>query len=299
MKTDAFIDGQELQNVDRGGRKGQGSGGNEVPLGRMRVLGAHAQAPSAQEQDDQKVTNGEEIDLDLDIDYGIEEDRPMEERCLDTSRPSPAEEWDRNKARSGERRGKPIVNEDEIMLDKEDDDDDETSPTPPAPPARETTAAQEAQHKIDAIVAASADAQPPAPTPQVTDALTGKQKKKPKQPQGLAAFMTALQTPVLPPPSIPPPPETTFTSTIIPHAPGTLSTVHTYSIAQSSRQPSSAPSTADSTHGGGRTGGKGQRNELWYVDYYDASFNENPWKQLEKELGLPSVGTWLERKPRN
>lgn len=297
-KTDAFIDGQELQNVDRGGKKGQGSGGNEVPLGRMRVLGAQTQAPSAQEQDGEKGRNEEEVDLDLDMEDEGEEDRPMEERCLDTSRPPPAEEWERNKARRAERRGMPMVNEDEIMLD--DEDNDETSTTLPAPPATETTAAQEALHEIDAVPAAPADAQPPVPIPQVANAPAGKQKpkQKPKPPQGLAAFMTALQTPVLPPPSIPPPPGTTSTPTIIPPAPGTSGTVHTYSIAQSSRQPSSAPSTAGSTHRGGRTGGRGQRNELWYVDYYDPSFNENPWKQLEKELGLPSVGTWLERQPR-
>ena len=64
-KTDAFIDGQELQNIDRGGRKGQGSGGNEVPLGRMRVLGAQAQLPTAQEQEVVQGRNGEEIDLEI------------------------------------------------------------------------------------------------------------------------------------------------------------------------------------------------------------------------------------------
>jgi hypothetical protein len=28
------------------------------------------------------------------------------------------------------------------------------------------------------------------------------------------------------------------------------------------------------------------RNENWYLDYYDPSFNENPWERLEKEKGL-------------
>ena len=291
-KTDAFIDGQELQNIDRGGKKGQGSGGNEVPLGRMRVLGSQTQAPSAQEQDWGRMGNGEEIDLDMD--EGSEEDRPMEERCLDTSRPPPVEEQMKNKARRAERRGKPMVNEDEIMLDDEDENDESTS----APPAVDT-AAQEAQSKIDAILAASADGQPSAPIPKITDspARKPKQKQKPKPPQGLAAFMTALQTPVLPPPSIPPPPGTTPSAPPIPPAPGTASTAHTYIIPQMASTPAPS-STAGSVHEG-RPGRRGQRNELWYVDYYDPSFNENPWKQLEKELGLPSVGTWLERPPRN
>jgi len=37
----------------------------------------------------------------------------------------------------------------------------------------------------------------------------------------------------------------------------------------------------------------GERNAKWFVDYYDASFNENPWKKLESEKGITSVGTWL------
>lgn len=292
-KTDAFIDGQELQSIDRGGKKGQGSGGNEVPLGRMRVLGAQAQAPSVQEQEVEQGGNREEVDLDMGD--GSEEDRPMEERCLDTSRPPPVEEQERNKARRAERRGKPMINEDEIMLD--DDDDDETAA---APPTTGDTAAQEAQSKIDAILAASADAQPAASVPEATEAPTRKQKlkQKPKPAQGLAAFMTALQIPVLPPPSMPLPPGTTSAASIIPPAPGTASTMHTYSIPASAPGAHAHLSAGSRAGGGGRAGSKGQRNELWYVDYYDPSFNENPWKQLEKELGLPSVGTWLERPPR-
>lgn len=36
----------------------------------------------------------------------------------------------------------------------------------------------------------------------------------------------------------------------------------------------------------------GPRNENWYLDYYDPSFNENPWAMLEKEKGLKSLGKW-------
>ncbi|KAK4152870.1 hypothetical protein C8A00DRAFT_44108 [Chaetomidium leptoderma] len=46
--------------------------------------------------------------------------------------------------------------------------------------------------------------------------------------------------------------------------------------------------------GGGRGGG-GAMNPLWYVDYYDASSNENPWEGMEKFKGLESVGVWLSR----
>ncbi|KAL1842425.1 hypothetical protein VTJ49DRAFT_5273 [Mycothermus thermophilus] len=37
-------------------------------------------------------------------------------------------------------------------------------------------------------------------------------------------------------------------------------------------------------------------NPLWYVDYYDPSFNENPWEGMEKFKGLEPVGTFLARK---
>jgi hypothetical protein len=43
----------------------------------------------------------------------------------------------------------------------------------------------------------------------------------------------------------------------------------------------------------------GQRNENWYLDYYDPSFNENPWARLEKEKGLEPLGKWPEiQRPR-
>ncbi|KAL2184900.1 hypothetical protein L209DRAFT_406976 [Thermothelomyces heterothallicus CBS 203.75] len=47
--------------------------------------------------------------------------------------------------------------------------------------------------------------------------------------------------------------------------------------------------------GGGRGGRGGPLNPLWYVDYYDPSFNENPWEGMEKFKGLEPVGTWLSR----
>jgi hypothetical protein len=41
--------------------------------------------------------------------------------------------------------------------------------------------------------------------------------------------------------------------------------------------------------GGGVGGTEGRRNELWYVDYWDPSFVENPWKELEGRMGLKDV----------
>lgn len=38
----------------------------------------------------------------------------------------------------------------------------------------------------------------------------------------------------------------------------------------------------------------GPRNENWFLDYYDPSFNENPWDRLEKEKGLEPLVKWPE-----
>lgn len=40
---------------------------------------------------------------------------------------------------------------------------------------------------------------------------------------------------------------------------------------------------------------QGPRNDKWYLDYYDPMSNENPWTELEKQMGLPTKGTWLEK----
>ncbi|KAI6784314.1 uncharacterized protein J7T54_004860 [Emericellopsis cladophorae] len=32
---------------------------------------------------------------------------------------------------------------------------------------------------------------------------------------------------------------------------------------------------------------------VWYKDYYDPRFNQNPWDKLERNLGLQAQGTWL------
>src|SRR5438045_2046702 len=49
--TDAFVSGQELENIDRGGKKGQGSGGNTMPLGKMREFGVAKKIERANEDE--------------------------------------------------------------------------------------------------------------------------------------------------------------------------------------------------------------------------------------------------------
>jgi hypothetical protein len=85
--TDAYVVGDEFASLDKGGKKGQGSGGNTVPLGKTRVFGSAPSATNASAG--QKSTSGgnqDEIDLGEDTeDY---EDGP---NYIDTSLPPPIE----------------------------------------------------------------------------------------------------------------------------------------------------------------------------------------------------------------
>jgi hypothetical protein len=62
-----------------------------------------------------------------------------------------------------------------------------------------------------------------------------------------------------------------------------------------SKAGSYAGSVASSRGGSSYRGrGGGPRNERWYEDYYDPSFNYNPWEKIEKAKGLEPRGAWLE-----
>ena len=76
--TDAFIEGQEVKNLGKGGKKGQGSGGNNMPLGKARVIGT---GPSNRAIEPVK-TNDAEISLD-------DEDEADGPQYVDTSLPPP------------------------------------------------------------------------------------------------------------------------------------------------------------------------------------------------------------------
>jgi hypothetical protein len=77
--TDAFVEGQELSTlVDKGGKKGQGSGGNTMPLGKTRVFGATSESKAV----GPVAVNDSEIDLGEDE----ESDGPQ---YIDTSLPPP------------------------------------------------------------------------------------------------------------------------------------------------------------------------------------------------------------------
>ena len=82
--TDAYVEGEELASLDKGGRKGQGSGGNTIPLGKPTVFGfpstvIHKNA----EQETTAERNQNEIALE-----DLDDDGP---KYLDTSMAPPIE----------------------------------------------------------------------------------------------------------------------------------------------------------------------------------------------------------------
>lgn len=212
--TDAVVDGQDLASIDRGGKKGQGSGGNQIPIGKPRVFGLS--------------TNGNTDETALDSRDAVVEDTKA--GYVDTSLPPPMDE------EIEEKHNVPAYLN--------------TSLPPPDKETRET------QERIDAILA-NTDL---TPTPPGSRALGN----PPTQGlgQSVSRYLTAL-----------------------------------HSESQQPRLGLAASSgTGRPTVESNRPAQRGQRNELWYVGYYDPSFNENPWMRLEKEKGLQSKGKWLERR---
>jgi hypothetical protein len=261
--TDAFVEGQELEKLDRGGKKGMGSGGNTMPLGKTRIIGEVVGRGG----------NDDEIELDMDEEEDREGDGP---RYMDTSLPPPAEAG----LRGGD--GGHVEEEDgprsiDSSLpapadgEKERSEDAYVDISEPSP-----AEATEMQARIDAILARIA-------------------------PDDEAAENDAdapLDDTIAESSTLPPPPHG------LPQRPAFAASSDTEFMQGSSRGRGFSDAASNTSRGGrgrgrGRGGReKGERNEKWYEGYYDPTFNENPWARLEKENGLPSVGTWLENQQR-
>jgi hypothetical protein len=85
--TDAFVEGEELAKIDKGGKKGQGSGGNTVPLGKERVFGV-----SSSEAADDIASGGVSIGGNQDeIALDDEDEEGEGPRYMDTSKAAPIE----------------------------------------------------------------------------------------------------------------------------------------------------------------------------------------------------------------
>ena len=210
--TDTVVEGQDLTSIDRGGKKGQGSGGNQIPLGKPRVFGLSNKGNT--HENTAKNVN--------------DDDEDIEPAYIDTSLPPPIGE-EIEEEHSGP-----------AYLD-----------TSLPPPNTETRATQE---KIDAILA-NINVTPAPPGSRVTDDL-----HTPGLGEGVSRYLTALQMVSQQPPS------------------GLGASIGAEGPTLESHRPAQLR----------------QRNEIWYVGYYDPSFNENPWIRLEKEKGLQPKGKWLE-----
>jgi hypothetical protein len=236
--TDAFVEGQGLEKLDRGGKKGMGSGGNTMPLGKVRVIGEVKSSRG----------NEDKIPLDLDeVEDGGELGDEHAPKYEDTILPAPT-----NKGTE----------------EAEDDgpaylDTSEISP-------QEAAEIQARKDTVLALIGSNPEGDVDAPDYSTKNTST-----------------------------LPPPPHG------LPQRPAFTATSDTEFMQGGSRGRTLSDAMSTSSRGGrgrGRGGGggreRGERNEKWYEDYYDPTFNENPWARLEKEKGLRSVGTWLENQRR-
>lgn len=206
--TDAYVDGQELASLDKGGKKGQGSGGNTIPLGKQRVIGGGTgEAPKY--IGIEKTCGGGNKD---EIDLGDDEEPEDGPSYLDTSLPPPIEASDNDGPQYLDSSRPPPVSEEE---------------------------AKEMQTRVDALLASLDE-----------------------------SSEQSFSTPPLPASNAP---------YKLPQRPPAGGTQYAASVASSSRPTQ-----------------RGQRNEKWYIDYYDPNFNENPWERLEKQKGLEPLCKWPE-----
>ncbi|KAL5318446.1 hypothetical protein ACEPPN_013506 [Leptodophora sp. 'Broadleaf-Isolate-01'] len=287
--TDAFVEGQALEKLDRGGKKGTGSGGNMIPLGKARVIGGK------KEVEKRVVENGDEIALDEEeeeerdaVMRGGEEESSEGEgpQYIDTSRTPPAAEDDGPQYIDTSAPA-PISqheNEGQAYIDTD------TGTSEPAPAVSDAEAL-EMQRRIDAILHSIGSA-PPPPSNDIDI-----------PPPGKTSYTTASM--LSPPPPLP--------SKNLPNraaAGGFAGESSDTSFMQGGSRVGfgagggsrGARSEAGSEWGGSSWGGKsrgghhgrGERNEKWYAGYYDPGFNVNPWEALEKERGFEPVGSWLE-----
>lgn len=278
--TDSFIEGDELAEVDRGGKKGKGSGGNQVPLGKVRVMGEKKES----------VRNEDEIDL-----GGDDEEEGLEHGDLHEG----GTEIDQRRTEE--------VQDPRLRIRR--------SVSPRAEEGNE-----DGPQYMDTSEAAPTD----NPSSHYTSSYTTTTTLPYIHPQNHLAIDAQAQIDSilglapLPPGSAtlsyPPPPgapsypslnanqfQSMISDRILARdAPPSFNGSNGSGGRGRGRDQWSdtASMTSAGTGRGGGRGGHGGHNPRWYIDYYDLSFNENPWAKLEKAMGLKSVGTWVERPER-
>ncbi|EKD17733.1 uncharacterized protein L3040_008080 [Drepanopeziza brunnea f. sp. 'multigermtubi'] len=279
--TDAFVEGDALEKLDRGGKKGTGSGGNTIPLGKTRTIGvkSEAQPPGAKANDDEIALDDKEEE---------EEDHP---EVVETARRKPVrvsvERSLRGSSESSGGDGPRYMDTSEVApvvtqgADREAVHVGATGAAAGVEDVVSDAEKAEMQRRIDAILA-SMDSAPPPPSNDV---------ERP--------YASSVTPGAMPPPHATLPSRAAFgtspDATLMQGAAGG-------GRGGKGRAGSEAGSSwggrseAGSSRGGGRQrGGRGgQREGRWYEEYYDPAFNTNPWEALEKAKGLKPVGSWLE-----
>lgn len=263
--TDAFVDGQELEKLDRGGKRGKGSGGNSAPLGKRRVLGQKSSGESMGRKND------DELDLGLDDN---DEDGGDGGVPILTNLPPP----------------KVIHNQGRLSPPRDDPESEEEGPnyvdTSLPPPATLSSSRPSQPHiaqdfEIQYKLGNTLDSIKSSPGSDIITLAPFVRTSPPRERSNQGFAPMAHQYHDLPARPNPAP------------------------LAYPPPNPSAnAPGMGGGGMRGGREGGYGrsgrsyggkERNEKWWEGYYDPSFNENPWGVLEKEKGLEARGGWLER----
>lgn len=254
--TDAFVSGQELGKIDKGGKKGQGSGGNDIKLGKARVFGVPKKDERVERRD------GEEIVLEDDDGEGGDgnkvggvqseglrnarvvrgEGEGMGPQYLDTSLPAPADAgWDRG---------------------------DSTGPA-----------------YMDTSTTASLHSMPPSQEQAQTDTISDNEAAE------VQARIDALLNSISANPAPPPPSDDPDT---VPEYLGSALQGSVRDIPNRAAGEGRGGRGGRNRGGLGQARGRGGRNEKWFEGYYDVSFNHNPWDKEEKKRGLQAMGVWLE-----
>jgi hypothetical protein len=171
--TDAFVEGQELENIDKGGKKGQGSGGNMTKLGKQRIFGQ----PTEKGGDGTR-RNNDEIELEGEGEESLQNvgmrNAKLAEgnadggpQYLDTSLPAPAEAGTR-------------YNEQEPAYT----DTRTIPPTSALPDSISSTEAAEVQARIDALLDSigSASVLPPPSNNSDSPSLLNPNRNLPSRP---------------------------------------------------------------------------------------------------------------------
>ena len=262
--TDSFVEGDQLEKIDRGGKKGKGSGGNDIPLGKKRVFGQKEKMVKNDDEIELSIENEEEEEDGGDGDGGVSigEGRGQEEVVRD-----------------------PRLRIRRSLSPRQDEEDDEDGPrymdTSEAAPVENTNYAPA---YMDTSI----------PPPLTTTSLPYIHPHNAAALDAQAQIDNILGFAQIPPGS---------SAVSYPPPPGSA----TYPSNQQYQNMISDRILVKDVKGGGwgrgsdtasmtsKGRGRGEHNPRWYIDYYDLSFNENPWKALEQAMGLKSVGTWVER----